>query len=163
MLEYRKYISDECEAVIYIKNIAYQKAINLVKETGTKETGGILIGRYSTSLNKVYINELSNPPSDSNAGFCWFNRGIRGLGEYLKKKWVQKDEYYLGEWHFHPANVPEPSKTDIDQLKKISLDTRFQCKEPILIIVSKNNVIYNWNISLLLDSQVYQFYETESD
>ena len=83
MLGYKKFICDECDAVIYLKNIAYQNAINRVKKTGNKETGGILVGRYSASLQIVYINELSNPPSDSKAGFCWFNRGVKGLGESM--------------------------------------------------------------------------------
>ena len=161
MLGYKKFICDECDAVIYLKNIAYQNAINRAKKAGNKETGGILVGRYSSSLQIVYINELSNPPSDSKAGFCWFNRGVKGLGEYLKNKWVQNDEYYLGEWHFHPANVPEPSSTDIAQLKKISLDKRFNCKEPILIIFSKDKNEYRVNISLLLHSFVYKFYQYE--
>lgn len=162
MLGYKKFICDECDAIIYLKNVAYQSAINWAKKAEKKETGGILIGRYSSSLKTVYINELSNPPSDSKAGFFWFFRGVKGVGEYLKKKWVQNDEYYLGEWHVHPANVPEPSSTDIAQLKKISLDKRFNCKEPILIIISKNNTEYNINISLLLGVCIYKFIQSES-
>lgn len=162
MLGYKKFICNECDAIIYLKSIAYQKAINEVKQSENKETGGILIGRYSSSLKIVYINELSNPPIDSKAGFCWFNRGVKGLGEYLKKKWTQNDEYYLGEWHFHPANVPKPSMMDVAQLKRISRDKRFNCKEPILIIVSKNNNEYGINISLLLGSDIYEFIQSKS-
>ncbi len=162
MLGYKKFICNECDAIIYLKNIAYQKAINQAKKTKNKETGGILIGRYSSSLKIVYINELSNPPADSKAGFCWFNRGVKGLREYLEKKWIQNEEYYLGEWHFHPANVPEPSLTDIAQLKRISWDKRFNCKEPILIIVLKNNIEYSINMSLLLGSCIYKFIQSES-
>lgn len=161
MLGYKKFVCDECDAIIYLKEIAFQKTVKWVAETERKETGGILIGRYSSSLRMVYINEMSNAPSDSKAGFCWFIRGTKGLGEYLKKKWHQNDEYYLGEWHYHPANVPEPSSTDIVQLKKISLDKRFNCKEPILIIISKGNTKYNISVNVLLDSCIFKFYECE--
>lgn len=163
MLGYKKYICKESNAVIYLKNRAFVSAVNQAKKSDRKETGGILIGRYSSSLNMAYINEFSNPPSDSRAGFSWFNRGVKGLGEYLKKKWTQNEEYYLGEWHFHPANVPKPSKADIIQLKKISQDERFNCKEPILIIISKKNTIYDINVSLLIDKFVYQFHETKDE
>ena len=162
MLGYRKFVCDECDAIIYLKDIAYRKAMIWVEEAGKIETGGILVGRYSSSLKKVYINDLSNAPSDSKAGFCWFIRGVRGLRDYLKKKWNQNDEYYLGEWHFHPLDVPNPSSTDIAQLKKIPLDKRFNCKEPILIIVSKNSIVYNISINLLLCDSVYSFYECEA-
>lgn len=161
MLGYKKFICDECDAIIYLREIAYQKAIHQVNEIGKKETGGIAIGRYSSSLKMVYINELSEAPTDSKAGFSWFVRGVKGLGEYLKKKWLQSEEYYLGEWHFHPANVPEPSQTDINQLKRISEDARFNCKEPILIIISKKNKEYNIGIHLLINSNVFKFYENE--
>lgn len=161
MLGYRKFICDECDAIIYLKEIAYQKAIHQVSAIGKKETGGIAIGRYSSSLKMVYINELSEAPTDSKAGFSWFVRGIKGLGEYLRKKWLQSEEYYLGEWHFHPANVPEPSRTDKNQLKRISEDARFNCKEPVLIIISKRNMEYNIGIHLLINSNVFKFYESK--
>lgn len=133
--------------------------INLVDESSEKETGGILVGRYSTSLRNVYINELSAAPIDSKSGFCWFIRGVTGLKEYLKRKWEKSDEYYLGEWHFHPENVPEPSSTDIIQLKKIAVDKNFNCREPILMIISKNRVQYNLSMNLLIDTHIYMFYE----
>ena len=66
----------------------------------------------------------------------------------------------MGEWHFHPANVKEPSATDIFQMKIISVDERFNCKEPILIIFSKEREdIYNITIRLLLKSYFYDFIE----
>lgn len=160
MFGYKKYICSECDATIYLKNIAYQKTIRMVTEVDKKETGGVLIGRYSSSLRMAYINELSSAPLDSKSGFCWFVRGVKGLGEYLKRKWDQNDEYYLGEWHYHPANVPEPSSTDLIQLKKISIDKRFNCKEPILIIISKNKMEYDLNMNLLIDSHIYKFQES---
>lgn len=159
MLGYKKFICNECSAIIYLKDIAYQRAIKQVAEIGKKETGGVIIGRYSSSLQMVYINELSGAPVDSKAGFCWFVRGVKGLGEYLKKKWDYNDEYYLGEWHFHPANISEPSSTDIDQLKKISLDKRFNCKEPILIVISKSDTEYNMSVNVLINSFIFRFYE----
>lgn len=159
MHEYKKFISSDTTAVIYLKSVAYKRVTMFDIDSKNVETGGILIGRYSSSLNDVYINEMMGAPSDSNAGFSWFVRGIKGLGEYLKKKWSQTEEYYLGEWHYHPANVPYPSLQDVSQLRRISTDERFKCKEPILIVVSKNNEGYNVSVSLLIGSKICRFYE----
>lgn len=158
MQEYSKFISDDCEAVIYIKNLSIKKVEEKLRSNGHKETGGILVGSYSSSLRDVYINEFSNAPEDSKAGFSWFVRGVKGLREYLKKKWDYAEEYYLGEWHFHPANVPEPSLTDINQLKHIAKDRRFNCQEPVLCIFSKSTTGFNITIKLLIKAKVYDFH-----
>ena len=157
VIRQKYYILHIKEAIIYLKSIACQKALQLVWESDKRETGGILIGRYSSCLRKVYINEFGDAPKDSKSGFCWFVRGVKGVGEYLKKKWQQSEEYYLGEWHYHPANVPEPSLQDRTQLRKISADKRFNCKEPILIIISKNANDYSISVSLLIDSKIYKY------
>ena len=159
--DYREFQSTdkECEAKIYIKELAYKRIGEKLKKYN-KETGGILIGYYSTSLRNVYINEFGDAPEDSQSGFSYFIRGVKGLRNYLKTKWNLNNEYYLGEWHFHPANVKEPSATDIFQMKIISVDERFNCKEPILIIFSKEREdIYNTTIRLLLKSYFYDFIE----
>ena len=163
MQEYDIFKSDDsrCEAIIYVEKLAYNHLITKL-EGYNKETGGILVGYYSTSLRKVYINLFSDEPSDSKSGFSYFIRGVKGLGDFLKRKWDKCNEYYLGEWHFHPANVPEPSGIDISQLKIIASDDRFNCKEPIMIIISrKNNCEYNLTIRLFLNSIVYDFYKVD--
>lgn len=125
-----------------------------------KETGGIITGHYSSSLQDVYINELSYAPGDSKAGYSWFVRGVKGVSEYLKKIWDKKEEYYLGEWHFHPADVKTPSSKDVLQMKKISEDKRFNCKEPLLLIFSRNNKDeYHLEVSLFIGSTIYKFYK----
>lgn len=161
MYEYRKFVCNECDAIVYIKKVACQNAINIVGSCKNRETGGILIGSYSSCLRKVYINEICFEPSDSKSGFSWFVRGIKGLGELLKKKWELNQEYYLGEWHYHPANVPKPSSIDHSQLKSISKDRRFNCKEPVMLIISKNPSTYDFNIYLLIGTRVYEYKESK--
>lgn len=83
-----------------------------------------------------------------------------GVSEYLKKIWDKKEEYYLGEWHFHPADVKTPSSKDVLQMKKISEDKRFNCKEPLLLIFSRNNKDeYHLEVSLFIGSTIYKFYK----
>jgi proteasome lid subunit RPN8/RPN11 len=49
------------------------------------------------------------------------------------------DNYYLGEWHYHPRGSAEPSEIDIAQMINISKSHSWQCPEPLLIIIAKNN------------------------
>ncbi len=106
-------------------------------EAGSSETGGILIGRYSDDLSLAIVQEATPPPTDSRRGRSWFVRGINGLRDILGKRWRAKDRtHYLGEWHFHPVDQVEPSSEDFDQMLKISRSKEYDCREPLLLILS---------------------------
>lgn len=131
---------------VIIENKAYEKIIDIVRDINNIETGGIIIGYYNVALTEAIITSVTSQPSDSKAGFSWFVRGIQGLKDLLISKWKIDSEYYLGEWHYHPIGSALPSNVDISQIRKISKDKRFNCPEPILLIVS--NRIVDWEISV---------------
>ncbi|WP_461811177.1 Mov34/MPN/PAD-1 family protein [Faecalimonas sp.] len=160
MSKYKEYICNNCNAKLYVNMNAYFSIIAYLDQIIGREIGGILIGHYSSSLQDVYINELSYAPDDSKSGYSWFVRGIKGISEYLKKIWDKKEEYYLGEWHFHPANIKMPSSKDIMQMQEITRDKRFNCKEPLLFLFSRNNKgEYHLDVSLFIGSTIFKFYE----
>ena len=105
---------------------------------GPRETGGILVGLYTNDQSTAIVTEATPPPRDSKSGSTWFHRGVAGLRSLLEKYWKNpKRQYYLGEWHFHPAVDVEPSHVDISQMTRISLDRRYNCPEPISLIVGE--------------------------
>jgi integrative and conjugative element protein (TIGR02256 family) len=105
-------------------------------ESGWTETGGVLIGRYSADRTLAIVGEATPPPADSRRGRSWFHRGVTGLRETLARRWRSPERtHYLGEWHFHPADVVVPSADDFSQMEQIALSRRYQCREPILLIV----------------------------
>jgi hypothetical protein len=104
-------------------------------DAGSIETGGILIGRYSEDLALAIVREATLPPKDSKRGRSWFVRGVNGLREMLWKRWAAEERtFYIGEWHFHPANYVEPSGEDFSQMIQISRAREYDCKEPLLLI-----------------------------
>ena len=105
-------------------------------KSADRETGGILIGYYFDNNRTAIICEATPPPDDSQKGRSWFWRGITGLSSLLQDRWNQNQrKYYLGEWHYHPTQIIEPSLTDIKQMIDISKSRRYHCNEPILIII----------------------------
>ena len=101
-----------------------------------QETGGILIGSYSHDYTTAQIVEATSPPVDSRFGRNWFHRGTDGLEELLMARWnSQPRTHYIGEWHFHTANVPWPSAQDKRQMKEVARDRQYNCAQPLLIIV----------------------------
>ncbi len=106
--------------------------------SGEIETGGILVGHYTTDDSTAVVIEALPPPKDSARGRSWFHRGIRGLHGLLEKRWEsQARTYYIGEWHYHPANIVEPSGDDLAQMYDINADSRYSCREPVMLIVGQ--------------------------
>lgn len=106
--------------------------------SGEIETGGILVGYYTTDRATAVVREALQPPTDSAHGRSWFHRGIAGLRALLAKRWEsQLRTYYLGEWHYHPACIVEPSGDDLSQMYSVNADPRYRCREPVMLIVGQ--------------------------
>ncbi|NTF49067.1 Mov34/MPN/PAD-1 family protein [Rhizobium rhizogenes] len=97
------------------------------------ETGGILIGHIDDN-GRATIAEATSKPRGSKFTWRTFVRAPTGLMALLKSRWEEK-QYYLGEWHSHPGSSPEPSGQDRSSMVAIAADLKYNCKEPILIIV----------------------------
>lgn len=106
--------------------------------SGDVETGGVLVGHYTGDESTAVITEALPPPKDSARGRSWFHRGVAGLRGLLAKRWESRRRtYYVGEWHYHPASVVEPSGDDLAQMYGINAEPRYRCKEPIMVIVGR--------------------------
>jgi hypothetical protein len=122
---------------VVISDEAVEHMFLLCDEDRSRETGGILIGSYSSDCTTAHVGEATSPPSDSKSGPNWFHRGTEGLEELLRERWhAEPRTYYVGEWHFHTAAVPWPSPQDKKQMRVVARDGRYDCARPLLIIVS---------------------------
>jgi hypothetical protein len=110
------------------------RMVEFCRKAKRKETGGILVGVYTEKLDRAVVTAASKAPRDSEAGTTWFKRGVSGLQRWLKLLW-KSNEFYLGEWHYHPFAPPEPSGTDISEMTDVSNDGSYRCPEPVLVIL----------------------------
>lgn len=161
LLGMKEYVNKELDSKIFIENNVYKKLLMLQKKCCQFETGGIIIGYYDEECRNAVITECTNPPEDSLGTRNYFFRGVKGLKSLLKKKWNEKREYYLGEWHLHPGSSPTPSVTDISQMKKIEHNPKFNFKEPILLILGEKYNDSKVNLILFKDNKQYFYIETE--
>lgn len=110
----------------------------MCRYSGALEIGGILMGRYADDAMVAVVTEATPPPRDSRRGPIWFARGVVGLRELLASRWKARDRiYYVGEWHYHPADVIAPSAADFSQMSAIARFSEYRCPEPILVIVGR--------------------------
>lgn len=114
---------------------ALEQMLELCRGAKRLETGGVLIGRYSSDHRVAHVEVATGPGSDSQAGGTWLVRGVRGLQKILDTFWSQKRGYYVGEWHFHPGAAPSPSPRDVSQMRSIASSDLYHCPEPLLFII----------------------------
>ncbi len=113
------------------------------------ETGGILIGHYSTDRRCARVTQALPAPVDSGSGPTWFHRGTDGLQQQLQHAWNVDDVYYLGEWHVHPNGTPAPSAVDIQQMRAIARSPAYHCPEPLLLVLA-GTPSHSWQIGLFV-------------
>src|SRR5262249_52669095 len=119
---------------VRIAGAELDRMIRQCRRAGRKETGGILVGRYTPTHDCAVVTAASDAPRDSRAGGTWFSRGVAGLQRWLNTLW-RASSYYLGEWHFHPFASASPSGDDLAEMKSISAAESHHCPEPLLLIV----------------------------
>lgn len=136
--------SEDNNYKIIICENTYAKIIKECKKFRNLETGGILIGNYSRDNITAYIKD-SYSPNDSKHFKSKFFRGTGGINNILNKKW-DKNEYYLGEWHYHPNPSSKSSKIDDIQMINFSNNKKLNCPKPILLIIGGNSL--KWSLNL---------------
>lgn len=133
---------------------------NLCDKSNPYETGGILIGSYSDDNFTAHISEITNSPDDSVKKRSQFKRGTNGLQIKLDTLW-KDNQYYLGEWHYHPNSSPTPSRSDIEQMISLSHNIRLHCPEPILIINGGNKKNWLLHVFVVANDRILRFYEAK--
>ncbi|MFL5345708.1 MAG: Mov34/MPN/PAD-1 family protein [Hyalangium sp.] len=132
---------------VLVPGATVRRLLHLCRSSGRRETGGILVGRYSAGLDCARVGAASGPPKDSVRGPSSFQRGMKGLQAWLERRWASRGDHYLGEWHFHPYAPPVPSDTDLQQLGRIARTADYRCPEPILLIVG-GDPAGKWSVSV---------------
>jgi integrative and conjugative element protein (TIGR02256 family) len=104
------------------------------ERAGSHETGGILVGRYSSRRDCAVVTEVVPPPRDSRRGRTWFERGVEGLRDLLLSRWSAQRQVYIGEWHFHPGGEPDASGQDQREIAALAASAGVRCEVPVLLI-----------------------------
>jgi integrative and conjugative element protein (TIGR02256 family) len=112
------------------------------------EAGGILLGRMIINSRDVVVDIASLPsPNDRRGRFSFF-RARNPAQLLVDRAWSESGQVinYLGEWHTHPEDDPQPSCIDRRDWKKIVTRALFDQDFLIFIIVGRTT-IRAWEIS----------------
>lgn len=131
----------------------FRSMVSLCEQANDLETGGILVGHYSSDGTVAHVEEALGPPNGSRSTSAGFARSCVGLTEVLRHKWT-KGQYYLGEWHFHPRGQTRPSSQDRRQMAEIGSDAAYCCPTPILIVVGAGDGSWKPAVWVLTDGHL---------
>ena len=147
------YADESRSTQVEIADEATSAILSLCEQAAGLETGGILIGSYSADGFIARISEALGPPNGSRSTRTGFMRSPSGLKGILRRRWSSQ-QYYLGEWHFHPQGRGCPSPQDQRQLAEIGSDGAYACPKPILIVVGGCSNDWRIRVWVLADGQL---------
>jgi len=85
-------------------------------------------------------------------------RSTQGIITKLKGAW-KKQQYYLGEWHYHPNTSPKPSGLDLKTMLNLSKSKELHCPEPILLIIGGGPSNWHQYIGVYTKEQEIELHE----
>lgn len=105
------------------------------------ESGGILLGEICG--NKVVIDRLSIPNEKDKFSRFKFVRNLIIAQSIINYEYYNSGyrRIYLGEWHTHPEQHPNPSHTDLKMIKKVFKQSRLN-KAFVLLLIQGVETIY---------------------
>lgn len=111
------------------------KIIESYKQNKKKnhESGGILLGQIIN--NNIHILKASTPNKFDKSSRYSFECDKDAAQVIIDYEFVNSENktIYIGEWHTHPENYPNPSNIDIGMIKNQYFKNRLN--EPFLVLL----------------------------
>lgn len=141
---------------IEVSEAALASVAKHISSRRRRETGGILIGRYSDDLSTAKVMSASGPGPRATFAPSSFTRQAFSLQAKLDTEF-EAGRYYLGEWHCHPGTNSVPSSQDIRQMKAISKSADYNCPEPILMVFGKRDPSVFGTVVVVKNDEIIEF------
>lgn len=128
------------EAVSVLENYAQRRSLDL-------EAGGLLIGRELIGVPSFVVDEVTVPLPGDRRWRYRFDRNDPGHQALLDDRWSasQGTSIYLGDWHTHPEDDPEPSEQDIYNWGRKVREDQVGCSSTFFIIVGRRRIrVWAW-------------------
>jgi integrative and conjugative element protein (TIGR02256 family) len=97
-----------------------------------KEAGGQLFARFGAG--EILVEEATGPRPTDSRGRTYYrpDRSTERL-EILER--FEAGLHYVGDWHTHPSEVPEPSQTDVRNINECFMKSLHSLNGFVLVIV----------------------------
>ncbi|EOG1939485.1 Mov34/MPN/PAD-1 family protein [Vibrio fluvialis] len=118
------------------------------------ESGGLLFSPL-TSENIVYITHVSTP-SELDLRRQLFFKHDKSTAQKTISHFFKKGLHYIGDWHSHPQDKPQPSPQDIQSMKDIFLKSKHSLNFMLHIIVGIDEDCNKFYVCLTNGTKIHQ-------
>lgn len=107
-----------------------------------RENGGILLGHNFANHDEII--KVGKPSLLDKAGKLFFIRKMVPAQRKINKAWQKSmgSLIYLGEWHTHPRNFPNPSEQDRTMIQRILVTTKMEINHIYLLIAGAGKSLW---------------------
>ena len=117
----------------------HQSVLNYIRDEASSklpnETGGILMGYWSTPYVEVVITNATGPGPQAEHSPGSYKPDNEWQHEEAIRLYEKFDIEYLGDWHSHPYSSDHLSWDDKRTLKKISRHKNARVMFPLMLIL----------------------------
>jgi integrative and conjugative element protein (TIGR02256 family) len=99
---------------------------------GTREAGGQLFARFAAPDIRVEV--ATGPRPTDKRGRTYYQPDRRAERREIASH-HRRGFHYIGDWHTHPSRRPDPSGTDVRNIRDCFLLSRHQLAAFVMIIV----------------------------
>lgn len=109
---------------------------------GEREAGGIMLGRLICNARDIVVDRVTDPNRLDKRYRHWFFRSRKPAQAEVVSAWNESlgSVNYLGEWHSHPQDSPEPSMVDRCNWRRILKRAVFEQHFLLFVIVGTSDV-----------------------
>lgn len=108
--------------------------------SAAKEAGGILLGRLVLETHDIIVDQVTVPTKgDRRSRFSfWRARAVPQRRVIALWKVSAGTQNYLGEWHTHPEDDPQPSPTDLANWSTIIRSAKYEQGSLLFAVIGRN-------------------------
>lgn len=121
----------------WISNVTFNELITEAKRTFPDETGGVLLGYWSTPFEEVVITHTVGPGPRAVHRRHRFVPDPNYQEEEVARHYEQSGRVhtYLGDWHTHPASGLHLSRQDYRTARRIATSVEARVAVPIMAVL----------------------------
>ena len=117
-------------------------------QDSSPEAGGVMLGRLILGTSDVVVDAVTGPcTADKYSRFTFF-RSRRRAQQVVDEAWhtSRGTKIYLGDWHTHPEDIPNPSRQDLRNWRKICEAAVYEQKFLLFLIAGRVSIRI-WELS----------------